>query len=362
MQKTTKREYGIDLLRIISMMMVTMMHVNGHGGIINAATPFSAQYEFAWLLEDFFLVSINCFVMITGYVYFDKEIKYYHLFTLWAEVLFYSLFILIGLKFLFPEDIGLINLWKAVIPTFYTDNNFSRYWFFTSYVGMFILSPFVSLGLKHFNKKQDITVFTGMFIIFSFLPTVLGQEYAFCLNQGYSTLWFIVLYYTGGLIRKYNIFEKLTTHKWLLIYFICAILAWMIRYFLEKQGVIEAIFALNSFDCYSSSLYLIGGIAMLCAFIRVKVTNPAVMAVISFFSPVCFGVYLIHDNMALSYYFISGKFAFLAQKNPVIMCIGIVASGLGIFVICSLVDWIRELLFRKLKVEEKLAGLEQRFS
>ena len=97
---------------------------------------------------------------------------------------------------------------------------------------------------------------------------------------------------------------------------------------------------------------------MLCAFIRVKVNKPAVMAVIGFFSPVCFGVYLIHDNMAFSHYFISGRFAFLAQKNPFIMSIGIIMSGLGIFIICSLVDWTRELLFRKLKVEEKLAGLE----
>ena len=95
---------------------------------------------------------------------------------------------------------------------------------------------------------------------------------------------------------------------------------------------------------------------MLCTFIRVKINKPAVMAVIGFFSPVCFGVYLIHDNMAFSHYFINGKFAFLAQKNPFIMSVGIVLGGLGIFIICSLVDWARELLFRKLKVEEKLAG------
>ena len=41
------------------------------------------------------------------------------------------------------------------------------------------------------------------------------------------------------------------------------------------------------------------------------------------------------------------------------MIIGIIMAGLGIFVICSLVDWIRELLFRKLKVKSRLATLEE---
>ncbi|WP_292881933.1 hypothetical protein [Methanobrevibacter sp. UBA188] len=39
--KTTQRDYGIDLLRIISMLMVPIVHVIGQGGILAAAVPFS---------------------------------------------------------------------------------------------------------------------------------------------------------------------------------------------------------------------------------------------------------------------------------------------------------------------------------
>ena len=46
--KTTQRDYGIDLLRIISMLMVPIVHVIGQGGILAAAVPFSIQYESAW--------------------------------------------------------------------------------------------------------------------------------------------------------------------------------------------------------------------------------------------------------------------------------------------------------------------------
>lgn len=203
-KSVTKRDYGIDLLRIVSMLMVPMVHILGHGGVIEATVPFSLQYESAWLLESILLVAVNCFVLITGYVYYGKETRYYRLLTLWAEVLFYSIIIIIALKFIFPSELGLENYWKAIIPTFFTNDQFSRYWFFTAYVGMFLLSPFINLGLKHFNKKQDLSVFLSLFIIFSLLPTILNQDMAFNLNQGYGVLWFVVLYYTGGLIHKYE--------------------------------------------------------------------------------------------------------------------------------------------------------------
>ena len=104
---------------------------------------------------SFVLVAVNCFILITGYVYYGKETKYYRLATLWIEVLFYSIIILLLFYFMFPTQLGFEDIWKNIIPTFFTKGQFSRYWFFTAYVGMFLISPFVNMALKHFNKKQD---------------------------------------------------------------------------------------------------------------------------------------------------------------------------------------------------------------
>ena len=305
------------------------------------------------------MVAVNCFVLITGYVYYGKETRYYRLLTLWAEVLFYSIIIIIALKFIFPSELGLENYWKAIIPTFFTNDQFSRYWFFTAYVGMFLLSPFINLGLKHFNKKQDLSVFLSLFIIFSLLPTILNQDMAFNLNQGYGVLWFVVLYYTGGLIHKYEIFKMLKNYKWLLIYIICFLISWVLRYVLEVLGLIEPGFVLYSFDCYLSPLYFIGRIALFCFFKKMNITKSFIISLVKFFTPVCFGVYLIHDNMALAYFFFDGKFEFIAQFDPISLFISVIVLGIGIFVVCALIDWIRELLFRKLKVKERFGKFEE---
>ena len=357
--KTTQRDYGIDLLRIISMLMVPIVHVIGQGGILGTAVPFSIQYESAWMLMSFVLVAVNCFILITGYVYYGKETKYYRLATLWIEVLFYSILILLLFYFMFPTEFGFEDVWKNIIPTFYTKGQFSRYWFFTAYVGMFLISPFVNIALKHFDKKQDLAAFLSLFIIFSLLPTILNQDMAFNLNEGYSVLWFIVLYYTGGLLHKYEIFKKLKSNKWLLIYIVCSLISWSIIYILESLGLIETGFGLYSFNCYLSPLYFIGGIALFCVFKNIKITKSFSISVIKFFAPVCFGVYLIHDNMIVDKYVLAKKFAFLANMDPISMIIGIILVGVGIFVACSLIDWIRELLFRKLKVKSRLANLEE---
>ena len=358
--KATQRDYGIDLLRIISMLMVPMVHVIGQGGILTAAVPFSMQYESAWMLMSFLLVAVNCFILITGYVYYGKQTRYYRLATLWIEVLFYSIIIMVIIYFMFPADFSLESIWKGILPTFYTNGQFSRYWFFTAYAGMFLISPFINMALEHFDKKQDLAVFLSLFVAFSLLPTVLSQDMAFNLNQGYSVLWFVVLYYTGGLLNKYEIFKKLKSGKWLLIYIVCCLMSWAIGYALQSWGFIETGFDIYAFNCYLSPLYFIGGIALFCVFKNINITGPFSISLIKFFAPVCFGVYLIHDNMSVDHYFLSGKFAFLANMDPVSMVLGIILCGVGIFVACSLIDWIRELLFRKLKVKSRLACLEEK--
>ena len=90
-----------------------------------------------------------------------------------------------------------------------------------------------------------------------------------------------------------------------------------------------------------------------------NITKSFFISLVKFFTPVCFGVYLIHDNMALAYFFFDGKFEFIAQFDPISLFISVIVLGIGIFVVCALIDWIRELLFRKLKVKERFGKFEE---
>ena len=69
------RHAGFELLRIISMMMIVLMHGIGHGGLGTTAAPGTFPYFIYWLLFMLGRVSTNCFVMLTGYFMWQSRTK-----------------------------------------------------------------------------------------------------------------------------------------------------------------------------------------------------------------------------------------------------------------------------------------------
>lgn len=85
-----ERNYGIDLLRIVSMMMVVLLHVLGQGGILDGSDPLTVKSETAWLLEIGAYSAVNIYAMISGYVGYGRKYKYSGLVYLYFQVLFYT--------------------------------------------------------------------------------------------------------------------------------------------------------------------------------------------------------------------------------------------------------------------------------
>lgn len=59
--KSTNRNYGIDLLRLVSMMMVTLLHVPGQGGILNSAAALAIWFVCSiidWVRNNIFKLFI----------------------------------------------------------------------------------------------------------------------------------------------------------------------------------------------------------------------------------------------------------------------------------------------------------------
>ena len=64
----SERNYGIDLLRIICMVMIVIHHVLLHGGILREVEWFCPQYKEAWFLEAGVFCAVNAYGIISGYV------------------------------------------------------------------------------------------------------------------------------------------------------------------------------------------------------------------------------------------------------------------------------------------------------
>ena len=64
---TQNHNISIDVLRIMAMLMVTVLHATGHGLKMAKIEVFSVAYWIVLLFNTVSLVSVNCFVLISGY-------------------------------------------------------------------------------------------------------------------------------------------------------------------------------------------------------------------------------------------------------------------------------------------------------
>lgn len=146
------RNYGIDFLRMISMIMIVMLHTLGHGGILRSVSFLSVHYQIAWLLEVIAFGAVNTYAMISGFVSVDSHFKISNILILWLQVLFYGILINTVFFFLLPESRNTSGWIQALFPV-----TRKEYWYFTAYAGVFFSLPIhqsdVSESLRKANKN-----------------------------------------------------------------------------------------------------------------------------------------------------------------------------------------------------------------
>lgn len=346
----TSRHYGVDALRIVSILGVVLLHVLNHGGLLKSVQGFSAS-SIVWFLNVLAYPAVNCFVLISGYVGYRKNKcspRLKNLISLLFIVLFYSISIALLFKVLSPSSIGLSALLSAFAPTIT-----KQYWFFTAYVGMFLLSPILNLAVDAANKKQ-LFIFALVFALLSGLSLIRDS---FSLLKGFSMIWFVLLYVIGAAIKKYDLTKAFSTKIWLILIVSAFLITWSSKIML---GFISIPFLHNQSNfliSYTSPTVVIMSIGWLCLFSGITCKS-SLHASIRFFSSSAFSVYLIHDNLHIRKHLIS-KISELAQGyGPVMLPLLIIGSVAIIFLSCILIDKLRVLLFRLLRVDSLSQKLE----
>ena len=97
-----KRNLSLDILKILSMIMVIILHTKTYGLRDATLVPYSSVYWVVLIFYIFSLVAVNCFVLISGYFSNITPPEPKKLLKLWVQVEIFSVgiyFILKNLKF-----------------------------------------------------------------------------------------------------------------------------------------------------------------------------------------------------------------------------------------------------------------------
>ncbi|MBQ3523981.1 MAG: acyltransferase [Clostridia bacterium] len=348
-----KRNYGIDFLRILSMLFVLLLHILKQGGILSSLDKLSLGYNLAWFIEVCAYCAVNCYALISGFIGYGSKHKYSNIINLYIQTAFYALLATGVFYVISPDEIGEKAFIKAVLPF-----GFNLYWYFTAYFCMFFFIPFMNKVLETCDKKQLTGLVVFSIIFFSIFPLIFEKDIFFT-NNGYSVVWISILYMIGGYIRKYEIYKKISNLKCVVLYFAGVFITFGQKVIVEYVKLKLSGETVNegAFIKYTSPTMVLCAISLLCLFAKVNFKD-GMKKVTAIFSPFAFSVYLIHTAPFVWSKVMKNRFVMFADFNPFGMVVAVLVTAVSIFLLCSFIDFIRTQLFKLLKIKELSIKIE----
>ena len=134
MSNVSQRKLNMEVLRIVAMLMIVTLHFLDKGGILKEFTlKMGFNDNLAWVIEALCMVSVNIYVLISGYFLSESEFKVKKVLMLWLQILFYSWILTAVFAIVtrgnFNFENGIYDLIPLVLPV--TGNH---YWFATIYI------------------------------------------------------------------------------------------------------------------------------------------------------------------------------------------------------------------------------------
>ncbi len=343
------RNYGLDLLRIMSMIGIIGLHIYNNGGFLNSLDSNSFFYPIALIIFSFFYTSVNIFAMLSGYLYIEKkDIKSKNLFNLIGTVVFFCIMITVvfyGFNLFDIRTLGLKTMISSLCPVL-----FDRYWYITSYCLLFILIPFINHFLHSLSKKRFQLLLFILFILLSVIPSVTLKVDFFKLNFGYSPFWLMYCYMIGSYLKMYS---TLNNKKKIILSLIISIIASSFINYLIRMSTLyffgKMMFT-DSFINYISPFNICSAVCLILIFQQIIIKKELFINIVKYFSATSFSVYIIHCHILIFDFIIKDSFKYIYEMNPVFNLILIFLSIFCIYIICSFLDTLKNMIFKILKI------------
>ena len=344
--KTSERQINLELLRIVSMFLIILLHSIDHSGVLQRAENLGGKiYYIELFLYALTQVSVNLFVMISGYFLVKSDFKMVKIIRLWLEVVFYSLtiriiFIVVGIKAF--STLSVISCFFPVVT--------GRYWFVTIYLGMYVISPFLNITIKALSKRQLASLNITLFLLFSAWNTIVPEIKGMNAGAGWGLPWFIVLYFSAAWFRLYHVRSMKWTRNVVLWIMIGALTALSVTF--SNSGSIAQKVFMNWYRYDSVPVYL-ATILLFSAFLNMEIRALTVQYHILWIAQTTFGVYLIHAHADISPW-LWGNLQLPEKMNTLVFPIFQIGIVLTIFVISSMIDLLRRMTIGKIEEVEAI--------
>lgn len=343
----TKRQSGIELLRILAMLQIIFLHISQYGKLHHTAMESESIYRFIVpIMWSLCRAPVDVFVMISGYFMitskfdinktFDRAKKTY------GAMIFYSLAISTIFFITTPNLINIPNVIKAFTPLL------SKTWYFLSnYIIILLISPFLNKMLLSLTKKQYLYFAGVIFAVMSVWSTIAnigGLDKIFSIEKivdpyyGKSLGGFLLMYIIGGYIRLFfpqEVFEKRKAKlKYLIIFFILCAIDFSLAYFIKSYK--------DVYGMFNNPLVVFESVMLIMFFRDLKFSSSFINTI----AGTTIGIYAIHEHPFVRKW-VWSIFTFKDKSlyNSPLLIVKVVTVCITVFMVCCIIELIRLKIF-----------------
>lgn len=338
------RQSGIELLRIVSMLFVVLMHINGFSNLNPCDQSVALEHplfsSFRFFLEAFVIVGVNCFVLISGWFGIKANVKGLLKFVFQVVFLYFVVYLVLVLLNLRPVSLShLLSCFTL------------GYWFVHAYLILYIISPILNAFVTNVSPKS----YLSLLVCFLLYQVIYGwlKPVSESIHMGYSPVSFMGLYLLARYIRLYGIKLQQWKVSWLtLVVFGCVLINTIGSQMLAMVGYGAAI---EQIYYYCNPLIIIQAVALLLIFSRLGFHSRFV----NWVACSCFAVYLIHMHPMVRDLFFDEVAEIWKYSSYVQVLVHFVLLTLLVYSVSILVDKVRIaiwqiLIIYSIRTEKKL--------
>ncbi len=330
------------------MFMVVVLHCNAFGENMQQTDLLTLNWFGVYFLEFLSIVAVNCYVLISGYFLITSEFRWRKLFTIWLQILFYSIS--------FYCIIGPIYGWGSMFTLIYSVFPVASksYWFATTYIVLYILSPFLNVAIRSMSKSQLQCCILVLLTTFSLWPSIFSFVTTLDPTNGYGIIWFVTLYFVAAYMRIYQPFKSVRKKYYLLVYILIILLAILC---LVVAQIVSFPWIL-AFQRYNGLGTFMASISLFAYFSLLDLSHTKYNNAIVKLSSLTFGVYLIHENFLIREHLYTDWLNMPSYVNTQYQVLYIITCALGIYIISSLIEYLRQKLFLILRIDILMQKLD----
>ncbi|MBR6524013.1 MAG: acyltransferase family protein [Clostridia bacterium] len=332
-----KRESGIELFRILTMLAIVAHHYIVNSGLYSLvleSRTFSFQNIFLLIFGWGGKTGINCFVLITGYFMCTSKITLKKFLKLVLEVEFYKIAIYIIFLLTGYKNFSVKSLIDTLLPVTSVSTGFT-----SAYIVFFLFIPFLNILLNGMNKKQHIYLLLMCIGVYTVLPTL-----GITVTYNYA-LWFSIIYFIGAYLRLYPETWFNSKRIWGALAIASVLISWASVVLLPAIAKLLGI----GQGAFNYVYYLVADsnkpLAILTAvstFMYFKNCGIKYSRIINTVSASAFGVLLIHANSSTMINWLwKDTLKNTAFYNSNMIYLHAITSVVGIYIVCTIIDILR---------------------